>query len=149
MILHSLLAVALSLTPADASKDDSKKDLEKLQGAWTISKITFDGGEVPADVVSKLRFEVKGDQWAVKGDDDVVEEYGKATVKLDATAKPQLIDFHVGEGSNKDADIEGIYEWTGPDEIKICAKVIGKERPTEFASPEDSRTVLMVLMRQK
>ena len=47
MISHSLLAAALALVAADAPKDDSKKDLEKLQGAWTISTITFDGGEVP------------------------------------------------------------------------------------------------------
>ena len=66
MISHSLLAAALALVAADAPKDDSKKDLEKLQGAWTISTITFDGGEVPADIVSN-RFEVKGDEWAVKG----------------------------------------------------------------------------------
>ena len=149
MILHSLLAVALALAAADAPKDDSKKDLEKLQGAWTISSITYDGGEVPADIVAKLRFEVKGDEWAVKGEDEVAKEYGKATLKLDATAKPGLIDFHIGEGSEKGADIEGIYEWNGADEIKVCAKVLGKERPSEFASAENSRVVLMVLKREK
>ncbi len=149
MILHSLLAAALALAAADAPKDDSKKDLEKLQGAWTISSITFDGGEVPADIVSKLRFEVKGDEWAIKGEDEVAKEYGKATLKLDATAKPRLIDFRVGEGSEKGAEIEGIYEWTGADEIKICAKVLGKERPTEFASAENSRVALLVLRREK
>ena len=35
------------------------------------------------------------------------------------------------------------------DEIKVCAKVIGKERPAEYASPENSRIVLMVLKREK
>ena len=104
---------------------------------------------MPADIVSKLRFEVKGDEWAVKGEDEVAKEYGKATLKVDATAKPRLIDFRIGEGSEKGAEIEGIYEWNGADEIKICAKVIGKERPSEFASAENSRTVLMVLQRQK
>lgn len=104
---------------------------------------------MPADIVSKLRFEIKGDVWAVKGEDEVAKEYGKATLKLDATAKPRLIDFQIGEGSEKGAEIEGIYEWNGDDEIKICAKVLGKERPAEFASAENSRIVLMVLRREK
>ncbi len=149
MILHSLLAAALAVVAADAPKDDSKKDLEKLQGTWGISSITYDGGDVPSDIVSKLRFAVKGDEWAVQGEEEVAKEYGKATLKLDATAKPRLIDFHIGEGSEKGAEIEGIYEWNGDDEIKICAKVIGKERPTEFASAENSRVALMVLKREK
>lgn len=148
MSVHTLLVAALALAAADAPKDDTKKDLEKLQGEWTISTITYDGGDVPGDIVSKLRFEVKGDEWAVKGDDEVAKEYGKAKLKLDATVKPRLIDFHIGEGSEKGADVEGIYEWTGADEIKICAKVLGKERPAEFASAENSRVVLMVLKRQ-
>jgi uncharacterized protein (TIGR03067 family) len=148
MLLHPLLALTLALAAADA-KDDSRKDMEKLQGSWSIASITYDGGDVPADIVSKLRFEIKDDVFAVKGEEEVAKEYGKAKVKLDAAAKPRLIDFHVSEGSEKDADIEGIYEWTGADEIKICAKVIGKERPNEFASPDNSRIVLMVLKREK
>jgi uncharacterized protein (TIGR03067 family) len=149
MLPKPLLIVALALIAADAPKDDSKKDLEKLKGTWAISTITYDGGDVPGDIVSKLRFEIKGDQWNIKGEEEVAKEYAKATLKLDATAKPRLIDFHVGEGSEKGADIEGIYEWNGADEIKICAKVIGKERPNEFASAENSRVVLMVLKREK
>ncbi len=111
MLVHSLLAAALALAAADAPKEDSKKDLDKLQGTWAISTITYDGGDVPADIVSKLRFEVKDDLWTVKGEDEVAKEYGKATLKLDASVKPRLIDFNVGAGSEKGTDIEGIYEW--------------------------------------
>jgi uncharacterized protein (TIGR03067 family) len=149
MLPKPFLFLALALIAADAPKDDSKKDLEKLKGTWAIASITYDGGEVPGDIVSKLRFEIKGDQFAVQGEAEVAKEYGKATLKLDASAKPRLIDFHIGEGSEKGADVEGIYEWNGAEEIKICAKVIGKERPTEFASAENSRVVLMTLKREK
>ena len=148
MLVRPLLALTMALAAADAPQDNAKKDLEKLQGTWAIASITYDGGDVPADTVSKLHFEVKGDQWLIKGDDEVAKEYAKATVKLDPSVKPRLIDFHVGAGSEKGTDIEGIYEWNGADEIKVCAKVIGKERPSEFASAENSRIVLMVLKRQ-
>jgi len=149
MPVRTLFVLTLALVAADAPKDDAKKDLDKLQGTWAISTITYDGGDVPADIVSKLRFEIKGDEWFIKGEDEVAKEYGKATLKLDASVKPRLIDFHVGAGSEKGSDIEGIYEWNGADEIKVCAKVIGKERPAEYASAENSRVVLMVLKREK
>ena len=69
---------------------------------------------------------------------------------MDATAKPRLIDFRIGEGSEKGAEIEGIYEWNRAGNSEFYHKVIGKERPSEFASAENSpATVLMVLKRDK
>jgi uncharacterized protein (TIGR03067 family) len=65
-----------------------------------------------------------------------------------AGTKPKAIDLVVGEGTQKDAAIEGIYEWKD-DELTLCAKVLGKERPTTFASPDGGSVVLLVLKRDK
>jgi uncharacterized protein (TIGR03067 family) len=147
MILHSLLAVALALVAADAPKDDAKKDLDKLQGTWTIASGKYDGEELDANLVSKLSFEIKGDQFLIKGDDEVTKQYAKIALKLDPTAKPKLIDFHVTQGDDKGNTIEGIYELKD-DEFKICAKLDAKERPTEFKSDENSHVALVVFKRQ-
>ena len=147
MILHSLLALALALVAADAPKDDAKKDLDKLQGMWTIASGKYDGEELDANLVSKLSFEVKGDQFLIKGDDEVVKQYAKIALKLDPTAKPKLIDFRVTQGDDKGNVIEGVYELDG-DEFKICAKLDAKERPTDFKSEENSHTALIVFKRQ-
>ena len=54
----------------------------------------------------------------------------------------------MGGGDDKGAVIEGIYQWDGADDFKVCAKIDGKERPTEFKSPENSHIVLIVFKRQ-
>ena len=44
--------------------------------------------------------------------------------------------------------MEGIYQLKD-DELKICLKVLGGDRPSEFNAPEGSSIVLMVLKRNK
>jgi uncharacterized protein (TIGR03067 family) len=146
--VQTLLVLALAITAADAPKDDAKKDLEKLQGHWAMASAVHDSQDLDANIVSKLKFEIKGDQFTVKGDEETTKSYSKITLKLDASAKPHLIDFVVGAGGEKGTTIEGIYKWEGADEFKVCAKIDGKERPTEFKSPENSHVVLIVFKRQ-
>jgi uncharacterized protein (TIGR03067 family) len=146
--VQTLLVLALAMASADAPKDDAKKDLEKLQGHWAMASAVFDGEDLDANLVSKLKFEAKGDQFTVKGDEETAKAYSKITLKLDASAKPHLIDFVVGSGGEKGTTIEGIYEWEGDDEFKVCAKIDGQARPTEFKSPENSHVALIVFKRQ-
>ena len=75
-------------------------------------------------------------------------EYARLKVKLDPTTSPKLFDITVGDGIQKGAVMEGIYELKG-DEFKVCAKVLGNERPTEFASPEGASVVLVIFKREK
>jgi uncharacterized protein (TIGR03067 family) len=140
--------MALALTAADAPKADAKKDLEKLQGHWVMASASYDGEDLDANIVSKLKFDIKGDQFIVKGDEETIKTYSKITLKLDASPKPHLIDFIVGGGVDKGTTIEGIYQWEGADEFKVCAKIDGQARPTEFKSPENSHVALIVFKRQ-
>ncbi|HBI44369.1 MAG TPA: hypothetical protein DDY78_16180 [Planctomycetales bacterium] len=148
MPVQTLLVLALTMTVADAPKDEAKKDLEKLQGRWTMASAVHDGENLPAEVVSKLKFEIKGDQFTVKGDEETVKAYAKITLKLDVSAKPHLIDFVIGAGDEKGTVVEGIYEWQADDEFKVCVAIQSKERPTEFKSAENSHAVLIVFKRQ-
>jgi len=146
MLVTPLLFAAVALF-ADAPKDDAKADLEKIQGTWTIASGSYGGEDIEADVASKLQLEFKGDQLLLKGDEEVVKDYAKITLKLDPSVKPKAIDFAVGQGGEKGTVIEGIYEING-DELKICATIGAKQRPTEFKSPENSQVALLTLKRQ-
>jgi len=84
----------------------------------------------------------------VEGSNTVKKDYGKLTMKLDPSTTPKCVDIVITGGDQKDAVLEGIYELQG-DTLKICAKVIGKERPGQFTSPEGSNIVLVVLKREK
>ena len=121
---------------------DAKKDLDKFAGAWNLSELTYDGK------AHNLKFKIvfKGNEGTVEGNDKVTNEYAKIKFKLDSAAKPKTMDITIAAGSQADATMEGIYELKD-DELRICVKVFGKDRPKEFAAPEGSSIVLLMLKR--
>jgi uncharacterized protein (TIGR03067 family) len=137
-----ILAVVLLLGADDAAK----KDQEKLQGTWETAAINYNGNEQANDIKLKLVF--NGKEVRVEGSDEVEKDYAKFTYKLDPSTNPRAIDITVSAGNQKDTTLEGIYEVKG-DELRLCVKVIGKERPAKFASPEGENIALVVLKRVK
>ncbi len=121
---------------------DAKKETAKFQGTWNLDALTYDGKE------EKLKFKIvfKGNEGTVQGNDKVQTEYAKIKFKLDPAASPKGFDITVTGGSQTDATMEGIYELKD-DELRICAKVFGKGRPSEFKAPDGSATVLLVLKK--
>jgi uncharacterized protein (TIGR03067 family) len=97
---------------------------------------------------AKFKFVFKDDVVTVEGEAKLTKEYGKIKVKLDPAATPKLMDLSIAVGSQKDASIEGIYELK-EDELRICAKVLGSERPNKFESPDGTSVVLLKLKRVK
>jgi uncharacterized protein (TIGR03067 family) len=121
---------------------DAKKETAKFQGTWNLSALTYDGEE------HKLKFKIvfKGNEGVVEGNDQVETEYAKIKFKLDPAASPKNMDITVIGGSQTDSKMEGIYELKD-DELRICAKVFGGGRPSEFKAPDGSTTVLLVLKK--
>ncbi len=152
--MRRLLCLAFALTattlaPADEAKETVKKDLDRLQGAWTATALTFNGADFLANgKAAGFRFAFKGDEVVVEGNDAVQKEYARLKLKLDPAAAPRLVDLTVTGGVQKDAVLEGIYELKD-DELKLCVRVFGKDRPTEFASPAGASIALVVLKRDK
>jgi uncharacterized protein (TIGR03067 family) len=126
--------------------DDAKKDQEKLQGTWETTVVQYNGKDQADEIKLKLVF--KGKEVKVEGNDEVQRDYGRFTYKIDPSTTPRAIDITVAEGNQKDTVLEGIYELKG-DELRMCVKVIGKERPAKFESPEGESIALVVLKRVK
>jgi uncharacterized protein (TIGR03067 family) len=145
--LTSILLL-LGAIRADEASDAVARELKKLQGTWSTAALTYNGKDFLADGKSGFNFVFKGDEAAIEGNDKVKKEYAKIKVKIDLTVTPKIMDISVIGGVQKDAVIEGIYELKG-DELKICARVFGKDRPTEFVAPGGSSIVLLVLKREK
>ena len=141
-IKSSLVLLAILFIGAGDSPD-TKKELAKLAGTWSVTELTYNGKDHSS---LKFNFVFKGDEAVVEGNDKIKLEYARIKVKLDTTTMPKIMDFSVTGGSQKDAAMEGIYELKG-DTLRICAKVFGKDRPNEFASGDGSSVVLIVLKR--
>jgi uncharacterized protein (TIGR03067 family) len=141
------LLVGVAVIPGKAAEPDpAKKDLDALQGEWAIEALEYNGKDLKGKF--KIAFTFKKDVLVVEGDGEVRKEYAKLKLKLDAGTNPKCVDLTVADGIQKDAVLEGLYELKG-DELRLCVKVFGKDRPGEFKSPEGSSIALLTLKRQK
>ena len=103
-----------------------KKDIEMLQGAWTIQTLEIGGQKMPAGTA---RIVVKGDRFITSG---MGAEY-EGTVSIDAKKKPKALDMTFLTGPEKGNKNLGIFE-VGGDTWRLCLDMTGKSRPKEFAS---------------
>jgi uncharacterized protein (TIGR03067 family) len=145
-LLSCVLALPLLLA-ADKAEDAVKKELAKFEGTWKTESIEYNGKQFE-DLAKQLRFVFKGDTGTVEGNDKVADEYAKLKLKVDPSTTTKLVDVTVTAGVQKDAVMEGIYEIKG-DELRLCLKVQGKDRPSEFKAPAGSDIALIVLKREK
>ncbi|HEX3147167.1 MAG TPA: TIGR03067 domain-containing protein [Gemmataceae bacterium] len=139
MIRLIALAAILFLPATRLMADEaSDKVLKQLEGEWKIEKMLFGGIDPGPDKVDKTTLIFKGDEITPSDNPKDV-----AKIKVDPSKKPAQIDLT--DKANK--TMPGIYELNG-DELKICFAE-SETRPTEFASPKDSKQVLIVLKRIK
>jgi uncharacterized protein (TIGR03067 family) len=133
-----ILALSLMLVmPGQNAQDDTKKELEKLQGSWAIA--AFNGQDVPAEAQAFLVFNGdKYEQW----NNGSVDERG--TIKIDPRTKPMSIDLIITEGNDAGKTQPGVYELTDSTTLSIGLTAPGNTtRPTAIANAE-----LQVLLRK-
>ncbi|HEX5270730.1 MAG TPA: TIGR03067 domain-containing protein [Gemmataceae bacterium] len=139
----SLLVVAV-LCAGLAFAEESKKDLDKLQGVWARSSIVRNGKQVPADDFKNAKLTLKGDKYTL----DEGKETRTGTFKLDGSKNPKTLDIISDAGPNKGKTLKGIYK-IEDDTFTYCVAGPDKDRPTEFSSKEGSGHTLLVNKRAK
>lgn len=127
-----------------ARADDAEKELEKLQGKWDVTKVVSDG--TATDNLKGVQAVFDKDRLSLVGKEGKRE----FSIKLDPTKKPKAIDMTALDGDFKDKTNPAIYELMG-DTLKLClSNEPGEnERPTDLASKEGSKLLLMTFKRSK
>lgn len=135
-----LLAVAISSAGGDAAK----AELKKLEGVWQPVSGESQGKATERFNRNKIMF--NGDVFSVLDGDKLLF---KATVKLDTTKTPKAIDMTISEGEETGKTALGIYALDG-EQLKLCFEAPGgANRPTEFATKEGEKRIVVVSKREK
>jgi uncharacterized protein (TIGR03067 family) len=128
--LTTAAALLLCLPAAMLHADDAVKGDKDLDGDWEIKSVLHGGKEPPA-AAPKPSATINGDAIRLKFGDKTVT----AKIKVDPTKTPKAMDITFEEGPHKGDVIKAIYE-VKDDELRICHREAGQDRPTEFASNE-------------
>jgi RNA polymerase sigma factor (sigma-70 family) len=131
---------ALADKPTASEKKEAPKEEEKIRGTWVFT--SAERGNVAADRFKDLKATFTDDgKWITHLPDGDRE----GTYKLNTAKKPTEIDLVNGKGNT----MLGIYKLE-KDTLTIClGEEDVEERPTEFASKEGTRVILLVLQREK
>lgn len=122
----------------------ASEDARLLEGTWLPTTAELDGKPLPDGGRQAMKLTIAGDKYTVH----VGEKTDKGTVKLDAAKTPRAMDITGTDGPNQGRTILAIYE-VGKDELKVCYDLTGKDRPTEFKAPPDSKRFLVTYKREK
>jgi uncharacterized protein (TIGR03067 family) len=118
--------------------DKAKGDLKKFEGTWSVATAQKGGKDAPEGEIKEIQLVFSGEKLTFKHGEKAIE----GTFKIDPSKKPKQIDV-----SLMGKDVEGIYRFKKDGKLELCISDAG--RPTEFKSPDDSPTMLIVLKREK
>jgi uncharacterized protein (TIGR03067 family) len=119
------------------------RDLDSLQGSWTVTTLEVDGQAMPAGMLGGVRIVVAGNRFTSSGMGAVYE----GILELDASASPPRLDMKFDAGPEKGNTNLGIYQLEG-DTWKLCLATRGTVRPASFASTPGSGFALETLQRE-
>ena len=145
MTAHAVLLFAVLVTIATdrAAKDAKKeKDLDKLQGEWTIVSMETKGKKSPYEDIKEYKLAVKGNQWTFKPGNGTES---RATVKLDPSKDPKRLDL-LFEFPRRKILSRGIYKLED-DTLTLCRTMGAIPRPEQFKTTE--RVGFLIVWKKK
>ncbi len=121
----------------------SEKELEKIQGEWTMVSLEERGRKSPDENVRLMKLTVKGDQWIVSRQGGAGER--KDTIKIDPSQNPGILDLTGPAGFTS----LGIYKLEG-DTLTLCRTIERGDidRPREFKTTSEEG-ILVIWQRAK
>jgi uncharacterized protein (TIGR03067 family) len=142
----TILCVALGLiAAADSPADAGKKELDALQGKWSMAGLEVNGEKVPPEKFPSSRLEITGERYIV----NTGRSSHEMRIKVDPTKSPKTIDMTFQDGDNKGDTAEGIYKVEG-DTLTICRpRLPPHERPTEFVTKPGTDRFIVTWKREK
>ena len=117
-------------------------ELRSLEGEWRFASLEIDAHPVPAAALTHSRMLIDGDRFRMESPEATYE--GIFTIDVEAT--PPQIDIDFIEGPEAGSRCEGIFELAG-DDLRMCLGLVGKSRPTAFATSPGSGQALERLRR--
>jgi uncharacterized protein (TIGR03067 family) len=142
--MTSLAVLSLVLALGAGADDSLKKDLEQLQGTWTVVSMEMDGKFLSEERRKKTKVTVEGEKFTFDTGDDSHE----GLYKLNPHTNPKELDIVVTRGDEKGKTYLAIYKFEGGKMIQGM-RLDNQSRPSEFTGKAGTGCALEIWERQK
>ena len=140
LIILCVCVASIACEDKDRSRTKTQaKKTKELEGTW-VAVAVIDHG-VPENDPTKLKLIIEGDDFTY----DVSGNAFSAKYSIDPNKDPKEMDVFIKEGPAKGKTMLAIYSLEG-DKLKICG---GDDRPVDFVSTTQSKTILFEYRRKK
>jgi uncharacterized protein (TIGR03067 family) len=142
----SLLWIVALLSSGVARSEDAKKELEGVQGTWTVIGHAHNGRSAPAKNLEGHKFVFSGDKMQMVSPDEKTE----FQIKLGGTTNPKSMEATQTDPKADSDPHRGIYKLE-KDELTIALDMRGKGsvKPEGFVAKKGSSVMVWVLKREK
>jgi len=128
-----------------SAQEKANKDLERMQGTWTMKALEVNGKDVAEDKLQDTILIIKGDEYRTKVKDK--EPLG-FRLKLDPSKDPNAVDMIQIQPDGVEKVIKGIYTFENG-MLKICRGLTPEqERPNQFATWPDTNYFVVTWKKQ-
>lgn len=137
MLMRATLPIAVVfMIAADEPAKDTKKELELLQGEWTMVSMETLGRKSSERLVKASKLTITGDSWIKK----IGDKEDKTTIQIDPSSNPKTIDLIFKDDNGKEKRNLGIYKLEG-DILTQCYVGVDSDRPKEFKTTAEQGIV--------
>jgi uncharacterized protein (TIGR03067 family) len=141
LIHHSFVARWRSREKSDRVLGMSSA--ENLHGVWQAISVIVSGEEIPANDVNSIRLTLTATRFTTQRGGETLFD---SSYSVDAAKTPMEIEMIGSGGDFEGQPALGIYVFEG-ETLRLCYKMPGFQRPTEFVSLPGSGAFLITLKR--
>jgi len=134
----------LVLLAGDAKEEAIAKDLEKLQGVWSVVSMEMDGRPLSEERRKKTRLTIRGEKFTF----DTGVDSHEGLYKIDPTKDPKQLDIVITRGDEKGKVYLVIYKFDDGKMIQAM-RLDNKSRPLEFTGKAGTGAALEIWQREK
>jgi uncharacterized protein (TIGR03067 family) len=116
--------------------EQSKTDLQKLQGTWVMVSGEWDGKKVADEHVAAGKIMYDGEKMTLSVPHQSSEAIVAEIIKIDTTKDPSKLHFVRKNGPSAGKTIIGIYKFDGADQYHFAFDPTGSTTPQEVTAKE-------------
>ena len=135
----------MARTPKPIRQPNDTSEFQ-YDGIWKPKGAVLGGVFLPPPALEAITLKIEKGRYevTVKGED----HSDTGTFTLDETVTPKRMTIKSESGPNQGKTFLAIYEIKGPDAMRVCYDLSGKQFPKVFKAPKDTELYLVGYRRQ-